>query len=394
MGFFSWLINWFKSLSYLDNPQMPWRWGNEDVESLFDHPHTRPLAEFLHTWEPQLLAQWYASVAPSAAEARKAAIALEELRREKNEVAAEVAALEALCTQYEEESQRWNRQSTREQTEKNWEWLLSVGLSLMLFFGIAQILSIDPENLTFQEMPLFSLALLGAICLTLGAKLMIIRWVKATRSYEPKRSFYDDGRYANPVAFWWRIFSGDTAVWLSLAIILLEIAFAGPGLIRLLPPDLRKHLLIQVSAFIGTGIAASINIGLAWGTALNEIRSQTEHLEQQLTTGTQQQFVWLQIYKRKFETRKQVEITKVLCDELIREVEEQKQSVQYLEKIAQREHERWEATVRKRFRRWLNSNPKRWERFQQFHSLLNNNKRLEDVVHNGKVFSKNTGDLK
>lgn len=351
------------------------------------------MAEFLDTWEPQLLAQWYASVAPAAAEARKAAIALEELRQEKNEVAAELASLEALCIQYEDESQRWKDTQTCEPKEKNREWLLSVGLSLMLFLGIAQILGIEMENLTFEQIPLFSLALLGAICLTLGAKLMIIRWVKATRSYEPKRSFYDDGRYANPVAFWRRIFSGDTAVWLSLAIIVLEIAFAGPGLIGLLPIDLRKHLLIQVSAFIGTGIAASINIGLAWGTALNDIRSQTEHLEQQLTIGTQQQFVWLQIYKRKFETRKQVEITKVLCNELIQEIEEQKQSVQYLERIAQKEYERWEATVRTRFRRWLNSNPKRWERFHQFHSQLNKNNRLDSVVNNGKVPSKNPGNL-
>ncbi|MDF5719542.1 MAG: hypothetical protein PUP91_03415 [Rhizonema sp. PD37] len=60
---------------------------------------------------------------------------------------------------------------------------------------ITIIVSIEKENLTFEEIPL-----LGAICLTLGAKRMVIRWVKATRSYESKRSFNDDERYANPVA--------------------------------------------------------------------------------------------------------------------------------------------------------------------------------------------------
>lgn len=354
MGFLNLLINWFRNLIPLDSPQIPWRWGNREVESLFDNPHTRPLAVFLDTLEPQLLAQWYASVAPSAALANKAAIALEDLRYQKNEVVAKLAELEALSTQSGDESKNVH-------SKNSWEWLLTVGLSLMLFLGIAETLRIEIEDLNPEKLPLFSLALLGAICLTAGAKLMVIRWVKATRSDEPKRSFYDDQRYANPVAFWSRIFSGDSAIWLSLAIVLLEIAFAGPGFIRLLPLDLRKQLLIKVSAFMGTGIAALINIGLAWGTALQEIRFQSEH---PLTTEEmQQQSAW-----------RQAKVTKVLLKELMQEVEEQKRFVQDLRKRAQLEHERWEVTVKRCFRRWSNADPKRLERFKQFYSQLKQNR--------------------
>ncbi|MBW4589914.1 hypothetical protein G7B40_014460 [Aetokthonos hydrillicola Thurmond2011] len=329
MKFFYWLINWLQRLMFFDSPQIPWRWGNWEVESLFDNPHTHSLAIFLDTLEPQLLAQWYATVAPASAEARKAAIALDKLRQQKSEVAAKLADLEAQCPNKDDE-----KYSSKFNHDNNWEWLLTIGLSLMLFFGIAQTLHIDDvANLNSKKLPLFSLALVGAICLTAGAKLMVIRWVKATRSDEPTRSFYDDERYANPVAWWRRIFSGDSAVWLSLAVILLEIAFAGPGLIRLLPINLRKQLLIEVSAFIGAGIAALINVGLAWGTALEEIRSNKEYL----TPRSEQQE----------STRRQAEVTKVAFNELTQEVKEQEQFVQHLTQLAQQEHDRWEATVKR-----------------------------------------------
>ena len=369
MEFFNWLIDWFKNLISPDSPQIPWRWGNWEVESLFDNPHTRSLAVFLDTLEPHLLAQWYASVAPASAEARKAAIALNELRLKKNEVAAKLADLEAVCDRDGDAF----RSNSSKYAKNSWEWLLTIGLSLMLFLGLVENLHIDLNNLTSEQLPLSSLALVGAICLTAGAKLMVIRWVKATRSDEPKRSFYDDKRYANPVAFWSRIFSGDSAVWLSLAIVLLEIAFAGPGFISLLQIDVRKQLLVQVSAYMGTGIAALINIGLAWGTALEEIRSQNEYLLELATSGQQQQ-----------SDRRQAEVTKVVLSELRQEVKEQKREVQDLRKRAQREHDRWEATVKRCFRRWCNADPKRLERFKQFYSQLNEHTHYDAVIGNGK----------
>jgi hypothetical protein len=391
MRFFNWLFHWFRSLMNFDSPQIPWRWGNWEVESLFDNPHTRPLAIFLDTLEPQLLAQWYANVAPAAAEARKEAIALDELRLQKKEIAAKLADLEAISAHNFEESPRSQKQ-TYMHTANSWEWLLSIGLSLMLFSGIAETLHIDEvQNLTAEQLPSFSLALLGAICLTAGAKLMVIRWVKATRSDEPKRSFYDDKRYANPVAFWSRIFSGDSAVWLSLVIIFLEIAFAGPGLISMLSPELQKQFLIQVSAYMGAGIAAVINVGLAWGTALEDIRSHNEYLLELSTEKVQQQeLAWQQAQKRKLAAQQQAEATKVALKELVQELEEKKQFVQDLRHRAQQEHKRWEATVKRCFRRWCNAEPKRLERFMQFYYQLNRHKHDDAIIGNGKqtVFTK------
>jgi len=382
MGVFNWLINWFRSFIYLDSPQIPWRWGNWEVESLFDNPHTRSLAVFLDTLEPPLLAQWYASVAPASAEARKAAIALDQLLLEKNEVAAKLADLEVVCA--ESPSSKNSSKRTHIDAKNSWEWLLTMGLSLMLFLGIAEPLGIDIEN-PAEKLPLFGLALLGAICLTAGAKLMVIRWVKATRSDEPKRSWYDDKRYPNPVAFWWRIFSGDSAVCLSLAIVLLEMAFAGPGLISHLQITLQKQLLIQVSAYIGAGIAALINIGLAWGTALEEIHSHNEYLLELATESAQQQELsWQQAQERKFAAQRQAKVTKVVFNELMQEVKEQKRFVQDLRKRAQQEHERWEATVKRCFRRWHNADPKRLERFKQFYSQLNQHTHDDAVIGNGK----------
>jgi hypothetical protein len=393
MGFFNLLMNWFRRLVNHDSPQIPWRLGHWEVESLFENPHTRPLAIFLHTLEPQLLAQWYATVAPSATEARKAAMAVDELCLERNELTAQLAELEAIAAQNCDENPQ--RENVSQHTY--WEWLLTIGLSLMLFLGIAENLRLEVENFNFQQLPLFCLALLGAICLTAGAKLTVIRWVKATRTHKFVRSFYDDDRYAHRVAFWVRIISGDSAVWLSLAIVLLEIAFAAPGLIRHLPINLQKQLLIQVSAYMGTGIAALINVGLAWGTALEEIRSQNEHLQELATEKAQQQHsAWQQTQARKCATQRQAEVTKVALKALTQEIEEKKRFVQDLTNRAQQEHDRWEATVKQCFRRWCNADPKRLERFQQFYSQLQGHTHHDTAIGNGKhpLSTKYQGDLR
>jgi hypothetical protein len=357
MELFYSFFNWFRRWMFSNSPQIPWRWGYCEGESLFEDRHTRPLGLFLQIFEPQLLMQWFASVAPASAEARKAAIALDDLRERKSELGVKLADLQA---QYVDKSSS---------KDDSWEWLLTVGLSLMLFFGIAQILHIDNvANLNPKKLPLFSLALIGAICLTAGAKLMVIYWVKATRSYEPTRTFLDDERHANIVAWWWRVFYGDSAVWLSIAVVVLEIAFAGTGLVRLLPRHLRQQLLIEVSAFIGAGIAALINVGLAWGKALEEIRLHKEYL----TARSQEQEL----------ARRQAEVLKVTLKEVTREVEKQERFVKHLRELAQHEHERWESAVKRCYRRWYNAEPKRLQRFKEFYSQLNHNEHVD--TNNGK----------
>jgi hypothetical protein len=360
MGFWNCLFDWM----YFDTPQIPWRWGMWEVESLFENRHTLPLAKFLETKEPQLLAQWFATVAPAAAQARQAEITLDNLRLQRNQLAAKLAELQVLDTEEADFSQR-----DRTLQVNYWEWLLTIGLSLMLFVGIAEILlQLDLSKLSSKKMPLFYLALLGAICLTAGAKLMVIRWVKATRSYEPKRNFFDDPNHANPIPFWSRLTSGDSAVWLSLAIVVLEVAFAAPGFIEMLPHKLQKQLLIQMTAFLGTGIAAMINIGLAWGTALNEIR-----LEQELTNvrTRQLELTWQQAKQEKIDSQRQTEVVKVLLKALTQDLKEQQRIAKDLRKRARLEHERWEVTVKRRFRKWLNSHPKKWQSFKEFSSQEN-----------------------
>jgi uncharacterized membrane protein YhaH (DUF805 family)/uncharacterized protein YeaO (DUF488 family) len=386
MGFWNCLFDWM----YFDTPQIPWRWGMWEVESLFENRHTLPLAKFLETKEPQLLAQWFASVAPAAALARQAEVTLDNLRLQRNELAAKLAELEVLGN---EKVDADFSQRDRTQQVNYWEWLLTIGLSLMLFVGIAEILlQLDLSKLSPKKMPLFYLALLGAICLTAGAKLMVIRWVKATRSYEPKRNFFDDPNYANPAPFWSRLTSGDSAVWLSLAIVVMEVAFAAPGFIEMLPHKLQKQLLIQMTAFIGTGIAAMINIGLAWGTALNEIR-----LEQELTNVRIQhlELTWQQAKQGKIDSQRQAEVAKVLLKALTQDLKEQQRIAKDLRKQARLEHERWELSVKRRFRKWLNSHPKKWERFQEFYSQENTPiDSLESVTPNGKqTLSRNIKEI-
>jgi hypothetical protein len=228
----------------------------------------------------------------------------------------------------------------------------------MLFLGLAEPLGLELQNFSQAKLPLFYLALLGAVCLTVGAKLMVIRWVRATRSHEPKRNFEDDPHHSNTVPFWSRWGKGDTAVYLSGLVVGFEIAFAGPGFMTLLPPNLQDQVLVQLSAFIGTGIAALINIGLAWGTALEQLRLEQLRLE---GFGSPSEQTRREIHQK-------VAATEAELQELIRQLGAIARRAKDLRIRANLEHKRWERAVKRWFKGWIRSDPKRLERFNQLYA--------------------------
>jgi hypothetical protein len=224
----------------------------------------------------------------------------------------------------------------------------------MLFLGIAEYLGIEVQSLTPDKFMLAGLALAAAICLTVTAKKSIVRWVKATRSHEPQRSYPDDRRYANTLPFWARIGHGDAAIWLTVLIIWFEMLFAAPGLIGFLPPKLAAQPVFQISAFAAAGLAALINATLAWGSALDAIRWEQQQLEQ----PTQNSLEALHLdYTERSAT------SEATLQAIRQQIQHQRMIVLNSQRVAYREHQRWERSVRQ----WLRKHPNQIERFDQLY---------------------------
>lgn len=262
---------WLCGLFFTDTPSTPFSWGEFEEEinkpTPFDSFCSRPLATLLQYGEPELLSRWFHVVLSAAYKYRAEEREYQRLLNQKEETEAELGSWKgSLESALGEDSASTN-------STNDYQLALTLGLAFMLFLGISEYMGIEIQSITSDKYLLVGLALAAAVCLTLAAKSSLVKFVKATRINEPKRSFQDDERHKNTVPFWERISQGDAAVWLSLAIVVFEMFFAAPGLLSLLPPKLQAQPLFLLSAFVAAGLAALVNVISAWGTALDAFYS-------------------------------------------------------------------------------------------------------------------------
>lgn len=370
---------------FTDQPSIPWSDGRFHQASLFEDRHTQRLAWLLYSYQPELLQRWYQVVLRSAIRAEEEDRILRNILAKREDLAASIA--DEILAPSLSLSRKFKEFFLKPSVIC--DSLLALGLSFMLFLGISEYLGIEVQSITADRWLLVGLAIAAAICLTLAAKQAIIKWVKATRYYEPKRSFSDDRRYANLVPFWLRLQRGDAAVWLTVLVVLFEMMFAAPGLIGFLPPRLAVQPLFQISAFVATGLAALVNAFLAWGTALEQIRLEWEAIEDSRRQATalespikpQETTFEVQTtpHKMNLEAKAQQEIeaerrqiqkqaieAKAKLRVVQKQIEEQRRVFSDARWRAIAEHKRWEKAVR----RWLRSHPEILEQLSQFPSPL------------------------
>lgn len=361
---------------YTDAPSTAWN-GQSTPEAILNDSHNRKLFELLHEFKPELLQRWVEVVRATAekalAETEILRAMLEELKKLEAEAKKAEATFVPSLDSHGIPKLEPKPPALPKKESKILDAAYSIGLSFMLFLGVSEYLGIDVQGITSEQYPLAALSLIAAISLTAAAKKAIIKWVIATRSDEPKRTHSDDPRHANTVPFWRRLFQGDPAVYLSVLIVLFEIMFAGPGLLGALPPKLAAQLPFQLTAIAASGLAALVNISLAWGTALDKIRQQQEF--QNAQTLQDQKY---DAHQQALIDREQNEDYRALkaVDQAAREkaaeaharsqilrdqIADQRQIVADANASAVHEHARWEASVR----RWLDENPEKIEQFIQ-----------------------------
>lgn len=321
-----------------------WSEGMFDGESLFRDEHTQALANYLQDEEPYLLQQWYWVVRALAVRARQEQAYLNELKLKRRSLEDLVYNQETYAEQPFVSFFKRLRIIPRGKNPQGKSRLmiaLSIGLSFQQFIAISELLGVQLENVQLKDLTLLLLAGAAAISLTFAAKEGIIRWVRATRQAEPLRI------YPDIVPFWRRLQAGDALGWCTVLIVLGETAFASPGFLALLPPRLAAEFSYQVVAFLFSGLAAYLNVFLAWGIGLEENAHQrgelppvkAEYFERSEQPGGPS--------KTASKTTLKLSNIRQLNSLYTRDIKEQTKIVRQVERLAGNAHQRWSKEVKR-----------------------------------------------
>ena len=147
------------------------------------------------------------------------------------------------------------------------KFVLAGGLSIMLLLGFSEYMGIDIQNPTSSPFFLIVLACTGAISINIAQYLAV--YAAAKQSF---RFRMDQHRKA----FWILFLKGCAACWLSAAIVILEIAFAAPGLLGLLSPSLSRNAVYRITVFCAVGLSALVNVSMAWGDSIKSVKQEKE----------------------------------------------------------------------------------------------------------------------
>lgn len=320
-----------------------WSEGMFDGESLFHDEHTQALANYLQDEAPYLLQQWYWVVRALAVRARQEQAYLNELRAKRRSLQEMVYKEEVYIDQPLISFFRRFRlmpEGMSPQGKGRLMMALSIGLSFQQFIAISELLGVQLENVQLKDLTLLLLAGAAAISLTFAAKEGVIRWIRATRQAEPERI------YPDIVSFWKRLQAGDTLCWCTILIVLGETAFASPGFLALLPPRLAAEFSYQVIAFLFSGLAAYLNVFLAWGIGLEENAHQrgrlpaveVEYFEKNAQLGGMSK------------TTLKLSNIRQLNSLYTRDIKEQMRVVRQAERLAGTAHRRWSREVKRLIR--------------------------------------------
>jgi len=153
-------------------------------------------------------------------------------------------------------------------SKKSGQKFLTGGLSILQFLAICEILGVSIQSPDVDSILLLVIAAIAALSLTFATKEALMKLAKVE---------FREGRVNKP---FWRYFrEGDTLSWITFCLVGLEMTFAAPGLLSLLPPRLAAQFLPQFGAYVSSGLAAFINVLLAWALAIEEADTEKKYLQ-------------------------------------------------------------------------------------------------------------------
>ena len=358
-----------KKNSFYDTPHVPYGDGSapqDIVEKSFNSYNLMPL---LNKYRPELCHQYEYSVLTASSQSRAEQAELEQLKAKKEPVEEEYATARASIEElFDTQKPDFDPKKLEKPEEPWWHWLLTAGLSIMLFLGFCHYLDVDiadiPSLNFYNPAELFPLlqALFGAICINLGEKIGIEGLAESHCRYEPKRNHRDDSNFKNNLP-WWELYrTGDVLIWSATLFVIVEVCFAVPGLLSLQDPTSAAQLSTKIILACGAALAALANIYMAVQTAKKQIEWKQKRCE--LFEREQE---WLAVERERLKSDDSVRENrhhqtraakaKRKLESIEQEIAVQKAIADDAFERARREHERWEFEVK----RWIEANPEKVE---------------------------------
>ncbi len=268
-----------------DSPEIPFAEGKWDSD-LFTEKSTRRLVHIQEFMAPHLVTQWSEAVIPSAQLYNALQADLDRKLQLQQDLAEEAASEQAAIIPTEITYSQPTLESPSKPITSKWEIILSIGLGFMLTLALSEYMNVELQKLTLNkinQVVLLAIAISVSTTITLAIKKSLRDWVISSRCNEPKRRYHsefsDDNLYAKNVAFWKRLGDGDAVCYVSLGVVVLEMLFAAPGLLGMLPPSQQTNLLSQLTAFAAAGLAAYANVLYAWASAFNQLNYDRNSIE-------------------------------------------------------------------------------------------------------------------
>jgi hypothetical protein len=375
----------FKLIS--PNPQVPFDEGQFHGDLSTDKATSRLFA-ILNLTAPHIISLWNHAVIPAANRSQEIEIKLEKKDDELLKIAEEAASEEAAIIEIGITATEPVLKLPAKPIVGKFEFFLSVGLGFMLFLALCDYMGLNITNIAFnraKDWVLLVIAISVSTCITITIKKSLKDWVIYARHNEPQRryqsGFTDDNLFAHSVAFWKRFWRGEAACWAGLGVVFLEMLFAAPGLLGMLPPSLQDNLLSQLTAFAAAGLAAYANVLYAWAGAFNHLQYESEcvkaiqkHEEDCMAfkawKKSEEENLKLdpeysRILNQNQEHRQKYEAAKERKQRLFREVQELKQALAQSRIEATNEYERFFAAYRK----LLKDNPNMVREFNELYPM-------------------------
>ena len=256
-----------------------------EQQSLLDDPHTQEIASLLKEKYPHKFYELYHGDLNSTFEAKRAREKLYDID------VAKIASYEHLvraranlqAIKAERGSVTRNPMDAIFLCISGWrspQNLSFIGLALLVFLSLLELIQIEILDIQGDEVLLVSLALIASLCLTFAEQKGIELFVTIFRREEMKRLKQDDYQ---PISLWRRLGYGDAPIFLTLLLVMGEVAFASGGLIHRLPMSLQTSMLWQGIVVAGCGLFAVANLILAWGEAYRKLHEEAKHDQQPLS---------------------------------------------------------------------------------------------------------------
>lgn len=251
-------------------------WGSNtfrEMKELVDDPHVGPLARVLKQHAPLEYMQFVHVVVDVTLEVEKVARSFSELKREELMALQGLArAKERVATLRAELAQQLRlpllmplvslvRGFGEFDSHRMLTDLFAAGLSFMLFKGLLEQWRIEITDIASNEVLLVTVVGVAALAVTFSIKSIVSGMVQNRGVAQ-----------GQAVPFWELLRRGDGALYLCLGFIAIEVAFASPSMIQLLPLSVRDEFWWRVSACMSSGMFALVNVSLGWVEGAKQLR--------------------------------------------------------------------------------------------------------------------------